>query len=260
MGVIPDNDAESRDSCENLTRNESNTTTEPTRVFVINGDPSMHCMLADYLEQHNMAVVGGLQRQEALTRCAAGEPSVVLLDFCLGQEDGLDLLREIRSRSDVPVIITNHPGDESDRVIGLELGADDYVPQPIIVPLIRAVQRRRDTGLIAAQRHSEQGRSRFGGWELDRRGRRLTHPEGEVVPLTHGEYALLVAFLNAPFRPLSREQLLQATRIHEDLFDRSIDVQILRLRRKLGDEPSAPRFIRTERGIGYVFSVPVEPF
>ena len=106
---------------------------------------------------------------------------------------------------------------------------------------------------------SERGRWKFGGWQLDRRTRRLTDPNGTEVVLTKGEYALLTAFLDAPQRPLSREHLLQATRMHEDIFDRSIDVQILRLRRKLETDPSAPSMIRTERGIGYVFALPVQP-
>ena len=107
---------------------------------------------------------------------------------------------------------------------------------------------------------SERGRWKFGGWQLDRRTRRLTDPSGTEVVLTKGEYALLTAFLDAPRRPLSREHLLQATRMHEDIFDRSIDVQILRLRRKLETDATTPSIIRTERGIGYVFGLPVQPF
>ena len=104
----------------------------------------------------------------------------------------------------------------------------------------------------------ERGRWKFGGWQLDRHTRRLTDPNGIEVVLTKGEYALLTAFLDAPQRPLSREHLLQATRVHEDIFDRSIE--ILRLRRKLETDPSTPSMIRTERGIGYVFALPVQPF
>ena len=102
----------------------------------------------------------------------------------------------------------------------------------------------------------EKGRCQFGGWQ---RNRRLTNSASELVALTKGEYALQIAFLDAPLRPLSRDYLLQATRIHEDVFDRSIDVQVLRLRRKLESDPSTPSIIRTERGVGYVFSLPVEP-
>lgn len=237
----------------------------PTRVLIVDDDPSMQHMLADYLEQHNMRVVSALHGQEVMRQFAVAEPNVVVLDLRLGQEDGLDLLREIRARSDVPVIITTgHRRDEIDRVVGLELGADDYVTKPFglreLLARIRAVLRRRETGRTTGQRDAEHGRCRFGGWLLDRRARHLTDPNGAAVALTKGEYALLTAFLDAPQRPLSREHLLQATRIHEDVFDRSIDVQILRLRRKLEADASAPRIIRTERGVGYVFVLPVEHF
>ena len=242
----------------------SNASMRLTRVLVVDDDPSVQHMLVNYLEQHDMRVSSASQRQEVTRQFAVAEPNVVILDLRLGQEDGLDLLREIRSRSDVPVIITTgHCRDEIDRVVGLELGADDYVTKPFglreLLARIRAVLRRRETGRIAAQRGSEQGRSQFGGWQLDRRARRLTNSSGVPIALTKGEYALLIAFLDAPQRPLTREHLLQATRIHEDVFDRSIDVQILRLRRKLETDPSAPRIIQTERGVGYVFTLPVEP-
>ena len=239
------------------------TSSRQIRVLVVDDDPSMQRMLGDYLEQHNMRVISALRGQEVARKFASDEPHVVILDLRLGQEDGLDLLREVRSRSDIPVIITTgHRCNEIDRVVGLELGADDYVTKPFgvheLVARIRAVLRGREAGRIASQRETEQGRCRFGGWQLDRRVRRLTDPSGTAVTLTKGEYALLVAFLDAPQRPLTREHLLQATRIHEDVFDRSIDVQILRLRRKLETDPSAPRIIQTERGVGYFFTLPVE--
>jgi two-component system OmpR family response regulator len=119
------------------------------------------------------------------------------------------------------------------------------------------VLRRSESGRIASQRESEQGRYRFGGWQLDRRARRLTNPSGAPIALTKAEYALLIAFVDVPQRPLTREHLLQATRIHEDVYDRSIDVQILRLRRKLETDSRTPRIIQTERGVGYVFALPV---
>ena len=175
-----------------------------------------------------------------------GEPDLIVLDLRLDQEDGLELLRETRSRSDVPVIIiTGDGGDEIDRVVGLELGADDCITKPFglreLLARIRAVLRRHEAGRSAPQRDPERRRSKFGGWQLDRRLRRLVDPAGSQISLTKGEYALLTAFLDAPQRPLSREQLLQATRVHEDIFDRSIDVQILRLRRKLETDPSTRR-------------------
>jgi two-component system, OmpR family, response regulator len=236
---------------------------QPARIFVVEDDPVMLRMVGDYLEQHNMQVVSAAGRQEMLQHFAVREPDLVILDLRLGQEEGFDLLREIRSRSDIPVIITTGDRrDEIDRVVGLELGADDYVTKPFslreLLARIRAVLRRQEAGRAVIQRDPERGRYRFGGWQLDRRNRRLYDPNGSEVALTKGEFALLTAFLDAPQRPLSREHLLQATRVHEDIFDRSIDVQILRLRRKLELDPSAPQIIRTERGFGYVFALPVE--
>jgi len=235
----------------------------PVRIFVVDDDPVMKQMVVDYLGEHSMQAVPASGRREMAGHLAECEPDLVILDLRLDQEDGLDLLRELRARSDVPVIITTGDRrDEIDRVVGLELGADDYVTKPFslreLLARIRAVLRRREAGRVAPPRDPERGRCRFGGWQLDRRARRLTDPDGAPVALTKGEYALLIAFLDAPQRPLTREHLLQATRVHEDVFDRSIDVQILRLRRKLEPDPSLPRIIRTERGVGYVFDVPVE--
>jgi DNA-binding response OmpR family regulator len=237
---------------------------QPMRILLVDDDLTIRRMVANYLEGHNMRVVSASQRDEMTRHFAAGDPSLVILDLRLGDEDGLDLLREIRSRSDVPVIITTgHRRDEIDRVVGLELGADDYMTKPFglreLLARIRAVLRRREAGRTASQRESERGRCRFGSWQLDRRTRRLTDANDAPVALTKGEYALLTAFLDAPQRPLSREHLLQATRVHEDVFDRSIDVQVLRLRRKLETDANSPRIIQTERGVGYVFALPVEP-
>src|SRR5262249_36322660 len=164
---------------------------------------------------------------------------------------------------DSPVIITTgHRLDEIDRVVGLELGADDYVTKPFglreLLARIRAVLRRHELGRQARARDPERGGYAFGGWRLERSARRLSAPNGDPLTLTKGEYGLLVAFLEAPQRVLTREQLLQATRVHEDIFDRSIDVQVLRLRRKLEIDPSSPHMIRTERGVGYLFPLPVE--
>ena len=202
------------------------------------------------------------KRAEAEKRLAEGTFDLVVLDLRLGSENGLDLLRDLRVRSDLPVIITTgHRRDEIDRVIGLELGADDYLVKPYglreLLARVRVILRRAEVAPVPA-RAQDSHRSRFDDWVLDRRRRRLTNPAGADVALSKGEYALLVAFLDAPQRPLSREQLLQATRVHEDVFDRSIDVQILRLRRKLEADPTAPRLIVTERGVGYVFAAPVE--
>src|ERR1700722_7551795 len=237
----------------------------PVSILVVDDDPTMQNMVVNYLEQHDMRVFAASKSQEGARQVAETVPSLIILDLRLGPEDGLDLLREIRSQSDVPVIITTgHRHDEVDRVVGLELGADDYVTKPFslreLLARIRAVLRRHEAGRLAAPRDPQQGRCRFGDWQLHRRARRLTDPDGTFVALTKGEYALLVAFVDAAQRPLSREHLLQATRVHEDVFDRSIDVQVLRLRRKLAQDPSAPQIIQTERGVGYVFARQVERY
>ena len=236
---------------------------EPPRILVVDGDPVTNRMVVDYLENRNMRAISACERREMDRLLAVCEPSLMLLDLSVGRDDGFDLLREIRSLSDIPVIITTSAHrDVSDRVVGLELGADDWVTKPVglreLLARIQAVLRRRGRTREKPQRDQEPNRCRFGGWELNQRSRRLTNPNGAPVKLTKGEYTLLIAFLGAPQRPLTREHLLQATRIHEDIFDRSIDVQILRLRRKLEPDSSAPRIIQTKRGIGYVFALPVE--
>jgi two-component system OmpR family response regulator len=233
------------------------------RVLIVDDDPSVQRVIAGYLEQHDMRVVPVRRRRDVPRQFSIAEPDMVLLDLRLGEEDGLDVLRDIRLRSDVPVIITScDRGDETDRVVGLELGADDYLSKPFglreLLARIRVVLRRQDTGRVAADQAAEQGCCRFDIWLFDRRTRRLTGRDGNAVTLTKGEYRLLSAFLDAPQRPLSRDHLLRAMRAHEDRFDRSIDAQILRLRRKLERDPSAPRIILTERGVGYIFTPQVE--
>ena len=232
-------------------------------VLVVEDDPALQRMIVNYFAENNIRTLAACNRQEMIDRLGKTEVNLVILDLRLGPEDGLDLLREVRLSSEVPVIIiTGHRRDDIDRVVGLELGADDYLTKPFnlreLLARVRAVLRRFDVGKAAPARDPEPGRFRFSGWQLDRRTRQLVDPTGTPVALTKGEYAMLVAFLEAPQRPLSREHLLQATRAHEDIFDRSIDVQILRLRRKLERDPSAPRVIQTERGVGYVFAVAVE--
>jgi two-component system OmpR family response regulator len=238
---------------------------EVGHIIVVDDDPSLRQMVTRYLEDNNVPTKSASNRSELNRHIAGISPSLIILDLRLGQDDGLDLLREIRSHSDVPIIITTgHRPDEIDRIVGLELGADDYIIKPFslreLLARVRAVLRRHEMGRAARASGSERGGYRFNGWVLERRGRRLFDPKAVPVSLSKGEYALLLAFLEAPQRPLTREHLLQTTRLHEDIFDRSIDVQVLRLRRKLEVDPSAPRVIQTERGVGYVFTPSVEPF
>ncbi|MCA1474229.1 response regulator [Bradyrhizobium sp. NBAIM08] len=234
-------------------------------VIVVDDDPILQQMVGTFLEENGISSKAASNRAELCKHLQGPPPGLIILDLRLGQEDGLDLLREIRSSSDVPVIITTgHRLDETDRIVGLELGADDYVIKPFslreLLARVRAVLRRQEMGRTGRLRDPERGGYRFNGWKLERRHRRLLNPSNTTVPLTKGEYALLLAFLEAPHRPLSREHLLQATRMHEDIFDRSIDVQVLRLRRKLEVDPSSPRMIQTARGVGYSFDAVVEPF
>jgi len=238
--------------------------TEPhsARILVVDDEPAMQRLIVNYLNEHNLRATAVSGRQGLFHTLSVREPDLIVLDLHLGEDDGLDLLRELRGKTIVPVIlITGHRRDEIDRVVGLELGADDYVTKPFslreLMARIRATLRRRNMDSLNPGRRSEH-RYSFAGWVLDQRSRALLAPSGEAVPLTKNEFALLSAFVAAPGRPLSREHLLQATRLHEDVFDRSIDVQILRLRRKLEDDPREPRFIRTERGVGYIFDVEVQ--
>ena len=151
--------------------------------------------------------------------------------------------------------------EEVDRVMGLELGADDYVTKPFsnreLLARVRAVLRRTE-GKRASRRGEKVRAYRFAGWELNTGTRKLRAPDSRNVELTNSEYALLVAFLKAPGRILSRDQLLEASRLHDDIYDRSIDVQILRLRRKIEESPNQPTLIRTERGAGYYLDTAVE--
>jgi DNA-binding response OmpR family regulator len=233
-------------------------------VLVVDDDQATRAMIADYLADRNFAVATAADGRAMADALARGDTDLVILDLKLAGEDGLDLLRRLRCDSDLPVIVlTGHRREEVDRVVGLELGADDYLTKPFSLrelhARIRAVLRRSEARAAVPVEPCRHRRYRFAGWELALRTRRLTAPSGEPVPLTRGELSLLLAFLQAPQQVLSRNQLLAASRVHdEEVFDRSIDVQILRLRRKLEPNPSEPTLIRTERGAGYVFTAPVE--
>lgn len=229
------------------------------RVLVADDDPEMRTAIVDFLECHGVQAVAAADRQELARHLAEHDYHLMILDLQFGKANDLTLLSEIRSRSESLAIISTGRGrDEIDRVVGLELGADDYLAKPFglreLLARIRAILR----GRALQPRGTELRRYRFAGWQLDGRTRRLTDPLRGVVTLSRSECALLIAFIEAPQQMLSREQLLQATRVHGDVFDRSIDVQVLRLRRKLEIDPSNPKLIRTERGVGYVFTAQVE--
>src|SRR5258705_556381 len=230
-------------------------------VLVVDDDPVIRQMVADYLVKHECRatpVADGRAMKEVL---AAEVVDLIVLDLKLRTEDGMGLARALRDDSTIPIIMLTGRADEADRVMGFELGADDYRTNPFSPPELLARIRT-----VLRRRHAEvrQGRPegirayRFDGWELNLNTRRLTAPGGKVVALSNGEFSLLVVLLGAANRILSRDQLLDLSRLHNDeAYNRSIDVQILRIRRKIAKDAAQPRYIRTERGAGYIFGVPV---
>jgi len=239
--------------------------TSPRHILVVDDDPAIRELLAEYLTENELRVTtaaNGSEMTEALRNLVI---DLVLLDLRLGGEDGMQLARRLRETSEVPVIILTGKRDEADRVMGLEIAADDYITKPFsnreLLARIRAVLRRYQVQREAAPAARESRRRilRFAGWELNVLARRLTAPGGARIELSNGEFNLLLALCEAPQRALTRDQLLELSRLHgAEVYDRSIDVQILRLRRKIEADPSQPRFIVTQRGAGYVFDAAVE--
>src|SRR6267378_2110192 len=209
---------------------------------------------------HVTGLESGLQIEQAM---AGDFVDLLLLDLKLPGEDGMKIAQNIRAKSDIPIIMLTGRKEEADRVMGLELGADDYLVKPFspreLLARIRALLRRSRLHETVADGLARIRAYRFAGWELSVRLRRLTSPRGEPVALTNSEFNLLAAFLAAPHRVLSREQLLSLSRLHDDeVYDRSIDVQVGRLRKKIDADEIGTPLIRTERGAGYVFTAPVE--
>lgn len=224
-------------------------------ILVVDDDTNMRNLLIDYLSQHAFRVTG-VPNSQQMMRVLSNDPcDLMVVDLNLGHEDGLEIVRGFSSNSDAPVIIIS--GDrleEADKVVGLELGAVDYITKPFgmreFLARVRASLREKPVPQTKKDRKSYA----FRGWVLNLKLRKLTCANGNEVRLTAGEFNLLTAFLKSPRQVLSREQLLTASRVHdEEVFDRSIDVLILRLRRKLECDPSNPKLIRTERGLGYIF-------
>lgn len=230
---------------------------ETAHVLAIDSDPRALKLIADYLRAHDMRVTA--------LPSAAGLSDVVantMVDAVV--MDAPASVGSLRAESDVAIILLSSCADEADRVMGLELGADDYMTKPFspreLLARIRAVVRRaRRSETVPGVLHKLRG-YRFAGWELNVRLRRLTSPQGEPVHLTKSEFNLLAVFLAAPQRLLTRGQLIGLSRLHDDeIYDRSIDVQVARLRRKIPPPGAQPPFIRTERGVGYAFTAAVEP-
>src|ERR1700704_6825972 len=230
--------------------------------LAVDDDPAMRKLMADYLRDNDLRVTAVATGAEMAQAFAQHAIDLVMLDLRLVGEDGMQLARKLREEAPVPIIIVTGKQEEADRVMGLEIGADDYVMKPFspreLLARIRAVLRRYQTAREVLARDKRRA-YRFAGWELNLGSRRLTSPEGRRVDLSNGELNLLQALCAAPQRVLTREQLLDLSRLNgAEVYDRSIDVQILRLRRKIEPNPAQPQYIRTERGAGYVFSVPVQ--
>src|SRR6266853_1006713 len=238
-------------------------TPAPVHVLAIDDDPSVRQMIADYLTDNDIRVTVAGSGKEIAEVMARHTIDLLILDLKLPGEDGMQIARHLRTESDVPIIMLTGRKDEADRVMGLELGADDYLTKPFspreLLARIRALLRRSRAQETVADGLARIRAYRFAGWELSVRLRRLTSPRGEPVALTNSEFNLLVAFLAAPHRVLSREQLLSLSRLHDDeVYDRSIDVQVGRLRKKIDADEIGIPLIRTERCAGYVFTAPVE--
>jgi len=232
-------------------------------VLVVDDDAEIRDLLSEYLRKNGYrvtAVAEGKGMWSALE--SGGRVDIVVLDLMLPGDDGLTLCRNLRARSDLPVIMLTARGEETDRIVGLEMGADDYLAKPFspreLLARIKSILRRART--LPDNLKADAARAlRFSGWTLDLATRNLRSPEGVVVALSGTEYKLLRVFLSHPNRVLNRDQLIDLMLSRDaSPFDRSIDVQVSRLRHRLGDNPKEPAIIKTVRGEGYVLSAAVE--
>ncbi len=240
-----------------------------THILVVDDDPQIRALLSEYLTEHGLRVSAASNGSE-LRRILSDEAiDLVVLDLRLPGEDGMAIARSLRDECTVPIVMLTGVRDEADRVMGLELGADDYIVKPFspreLLARIRTVLRRTGapgaTGGDAAApaRRREVRAYRFGDFEFNMRTRRLRRADGATVALTNGEMNLLAALLASPGRLLTRDQLLEASRVHDnEVYDRAIDIQVLRLRRKIEADSTQPQYIVTQRGAGYIFSAVVE--
>lgn len=230
-------------------------------ILFVEDDAEIRSLVADFLGQNGYRVSVARDARELDRILEVGRADLIILDIMLPKEDGLSLCRRIRVNSNVPIIMLTARGSEVDRVVGLEMGADDYLTKPFstheLLARIRALLRRANM-TSRTPRDMRAARLSFSGWKLDLGTRRLQSADGAAVPLTSGEFELLVAFCEHPGRVLTREQLLDLTRGRAAaLFDRSIDIQVSRLRRKIEDDPKDPLIIQTVRAGGYIFTAEV---
>ncbi|MBA3581348.1 MAG: response regulator [Gammaproteobacteria bacterium] len=232
-------------------------------ILLVDDDADIRLLLKEYLGNNGFrvtAVAEGNAMRDALRR---ETPVLILLDLNLPGEDGLSLARHIRSVSDTPIIMLTGKREPVDRVVGLEVGADDYIGKPFdlreVLARIKAVLRRGNTAGSANAPTPRPTHARFAGWDFFIDERQLISPQGESIKLTNIEFNLLVAFVTHPKRVLTRDQLLDLSRKDPtEVYDRSIDYSIMRLRRKVEPDPGAPALIRTEHGSGYIFTADVE--
>jgi two-component system OmpR family response regulator len=238
--------------------------TQPqSHVLVVDDDPQIRELLQEYFAENGMRVSVALNGAQMSQILADEVIDLVILDLRLAGEDGMTIARTLRNQSAIPIIMLTGVRDEADRVMGLELGADDYLTKPFspreLLARIRTVLRRTKSTAVAQAQRREVRAYRFADFELNLRTRRLKQRDTQNIDLTNGEFNLLAALLAAPERILTRDQLLDASRVYDnEVYDRSIDVQVLRLRRKIEADPAQPQFIVTERGVGYIFKVAVE--
>lgn len=237
---------------------------ESGHILVVDDQQEICDLVREYLTDEGFRVSTANDGAGLREEMARGSVDLVILDLVLRGEDGLQLARELRSQSDIGIIMLTGRGETVDRIIGLEMGADDYLSKPFhlreLLARVRSVLRRGATRGGAGERPGGgRARARFSGWTLDLASRELMSPAGEEVRLTTGEFELLAAFVNNANQVLSRDRLLDLSRHREaGPFDRTIDVQVGRLRRKLEDDPKNPTVIKTVRGGGYMFTPSVE--
>jgi two-component system OmpR family response regulator len=233
----------------------------PPCILVVDDDRAIRTLLVEYLEARGFRALAAADGAAMWRVLDSAQVDLIVLDLTLPGEDGLTLCRTLRAKSGVPVIMLTARGEPLDRILGLEMGADDYVPKPFepreLIARIKNVLRRTEA-LPPNLQPLDAKRVSFGGWTLDLASRHLQSPEGTLVMLSGAEFRLLRVLVEHPNRVLSRDQLMSLTKGQDaDPFDRSIDLQVSRLRQKLGEDVRAPALIKTVRSEGYVLAVPV---